>query len=190
MKRVIFVEPQIENPETIVDIFKKCNPDNRFVNPHICLVFPFESDLETRILESIINDVFIKYSCFDIQLSGLTVSYEKRNNFLFLNVIDERNILKQMSSELYNSLGDNVKLRGQYTPHITLAKSKSVEEINRINSDAQTLLQSEYTATISTIYCKKLIQDSNGNLKLEHEIEFELPQRTSRNYENNSRNNR
>ena len=175
MKRVIFIEPQIENSETILDIFKKHNPDSCFVNPHICLVFPFESDLETSILESIINDVFIKYSSFDIQLSGLTVSYEKRNNFLFLNVIDDLNILRQMSSDLYTRLGDNAQLKGQYTPHITIGKSKSAKEINRINKEAQNLLQSEYTATISTIYCKKLIQDLKGNIKLEDEIEFKLP---------------
>ena len=175
MKRVIFVKPKIDNSETIVNIFKKYNPDSSFVNPHICLVFPFESDLETSILESIINDVFINYSSFDIQLSCLTVSYEKRNNFLFLNVIDDLNMLRQMSSDLYTRLGDNAKLKGQYTPHITIGKSKSAKEINRINKEAQNLLQSEYTATISTIYCKKLIQDLNGNLKLEHEIEYRLP---------------
>lgn len=174
MKRVIFVEPQIDNSETILDIFKKYNPDSSFVNPHICLVFPFESDLETRTLQSIINDIFSKSSSFNIQLSGLSVSYEKRNNILFLNVIDEQNILKQMSSELYTSLGDNAKLKGQYTPHITIGKSKSAEEINQINKDSQTLLQPFYNATISAIYCKKLIQDSNGNIKLEDEIEFNL----------------
>ena len=183
MKRVIFVEPQIENSKTIMDLFKKYNPDSNFVNPHICLVFPFDSDLETRVLESIINDIFSKYRSFDIKLSGLSVSYEKRNNFLFLNVIDDLNILRQMSSDLYTRLGDNAKFKGLYTPHITLGKSKSAKEINKINKEAQNALQSEYTATISTIYCKKLIQDSKGNIKIEDEIEFELPQRTSRNNE-------
>lgn len=175
MKRVIFVEPQIENSETIFDIFKKHNPDSSFVNPHICIVFPFESALETRTIESIFNDVFSKYSSFDIRLSGLSVIYEKRNNFLFLNVVDKLNILKQMSSDLYNRLGDNAKLRGQYTPHITIGKSKSAEEINRINKELQALLQLCFNATISTIYCKKLVQDSNGNMKLEDEIEYKLP---------------
>lgn len=175
MRRVIFVEPQIENPETIIDIFKKHNPDSSFVNPHICLVFTFESDLETSVLETIINNTLNKYSSFDIKLSGLSVSYEKRNNFLFLNVVDELNILKQMSSDLYTRLGDNAKFKGLYTPHITLGKSKSAKEINKINKEAQNALQSEYTATISTIYCKKLIQDSSGNIKLEYELEYKLP---------------
>ena len=174
MKRVIFIEPQIENSETILEIFTKYNPDSSFVNPHICLVFPFESNLETRILESIINDVFIKYSSFDIQLSGLTVSYEKRNNFLFLNVIDDLNILRQMSSDLYTRLGDYAKLKGQYFPHITLAKSESIEEINQVHFGSLKLLQSNYSATISSVYCKKLIKDYDGNTKLEDEIEFKL----------------
>ena len=172
MKRVIFVEPQIENPETIIDIFKKHNPDSSFVNPHICLVFPFESNMETSELESIIHNIFSKYRSFDIQLSGLSVSYEERNNFLFLNVIDELDILKQMSCELYKSLEKNAKLKGQYTPHITIAKSKSVEEIKRIKKDSQTLLQSNYYAAISTIYCKKFVKNTDGNTYLEDEIKF------------------
>lgn len=174
MKRVIFVEPQIENSEVILDIFKKHNPDSSFVNPHICLVFPFESDLETSVLGTIINNTLNKYSSFDIKLSGLSVSYEKRNNFLFLNVVDELNILKQMSSELYDSLGNNARLKGEYIPHITIAKSKSKEVINQIHNDSQKLLQSVNCATISTIYCKKLIKDSVGNTKLEEELEYKL----------------
>ena len=126
MKRVIFVEPQIEDPDTIFDIFRKYNPDSSFVNPHICLVFPFESDLQTSPIESLINNVFSKYNNFDIQLSGLSISYEEKNNFLFLNVIDDSNTLKQMSNELYNCLGDNAKLRGEFIPHITIGKSKSI----------------------------------------------------------------
>ena len=141
MKRVIYVEPQIENPDVIFDIFKNFNPDSSFVNPHICLVFPFESDLQTNILESIINNTFSNYSNFDIQLSGVSISYEEKTNFLFLNVIDESNTLRQMSRELYNCLGDSAILRGEYTPHITIGKSKNVDEINKMYNKSKNLLQ-------------------------------------------------
>ena len=180
MERVIFVEPQIDNKEQIIDIFKKYNPDSSFVNPHICLVFPFDSDLETNVLELMINNIFRKYNSFIIQLSGLSISYEENNNFLFLNVIDELNILRQMSSELYNSLGDNAKLKGDYIPHITIAKSKSKEEINKISKESQLLLQTNYNAKVSTIYCKRLIEDKEGNLRLEDEIEYKLPQKLNK----------
>lgn len=174
MKRVIFVEPKIENSETIADIFNKYNPDSSFVNPHICLVFPFESDLETSVLETIINNTLSKYISFGITLSSLSISHEKRNNFLFLNVIDESNILGQMSRELYDSLGDNADLRGEYIPHITIAKSKSKEEINQVYNASKMLLQLVYRTTISSVYCKKLVKTSAGNIKLEDEIEFKL----------------
>ena len=176
MKRVIFVEPKIENSNAIFDIFKKYNPDSSFVNPHICLVFPFESDLQTNELETIINDTFSKYNIFDIQLSGVSVSYEEKNNFLFLNVIDESNTLIQMSSDLYDCLGESAKLRGSYTPHITIGKSKNIDEIDKMFKNSKTMLQQIYKASISTIYCKKLIKDSNNNLKLENEIELDLNQ--------------
>ena len=176
MKRVIYVEPHIENSDVIFDIFKKYNPDSSFVNPHICLVFPFESDLQTNTLESIIISTFSKYSNFDIQLSGISISYEKKNNFLFLNVIDESNTLGQMSRDLYKCLGGNAKLRGEYIPHITIGKSKTVDEINQMYNNSKKILQDNYKASILTIYCKKLIKDSNGNTKLEDEIELELNQ--------------
>ena len=175
MKRVVFVEPQIEDSEEIFNIFRKYNPDSSFVNPHICLVFPFESNLKTSVIQSLISNIFSKYSNFYIRLSGLSVSYEENNNFLFLNVIDGFNILKQMSYEIYNSLGDNAKFRGEYIPHITIGKSNSIEDINKIYESSQTLLQHSYRAAISTIYCKKLIKDSAGNTKLEDEIQFNLP---------------
>ena len=173
MKRVIYVEPQIENPDVIFDLFKKYNPDSRFVNPHICLVFPFESDLQTNILEAIINNTFSKYSDFDIQLSGLSVSYEEKNNFLFLNVIDDSNILGKMSSELYSCLGDNAKLRGEYIPHITIGKSKTMDEINQMYNNSKVLLQDNYKASILTIYCKKLanIHDCKCQYKNAQKVE-------------------
>ena len=88
------------------------NPDSSFINPHICLVFPFESDLKINELDTITNNIFNKYYVFDIELSGAAFNYEEKNNFLFLNVIDESNTLGQMSSKLYNRLENNAKLRG------------------------------------------------------------------------------
>ena len=174
MKRVIYVEPVIDNSKVIFDIFKKYNPDSSFVNPHICLVFPFESDLDISTLENIIMDTFNKYNNFDIQLSGLSVSYEEKNNFLFLNVIDESNILKQMSKSLYKNLGEYAKLKGEYIPHITIGKSNSIDEINYMYNTSKELLKNNYKASISSVYCKKIIKDFNGNTKLEDEVEVEL----------------
>lgn len=83
MKRVIFIEPVIENGEVIESVFRRYNPDSSFVNPHICLVFPFESDLSTVEIANIFQKVLSKYNNFNIRLNGLTISYEDNNNFCF-----------------------------------------------------------------------------------------------------------
>lgn len=180
MKKVIFVEPIIENGEVIEEVFKKYNPDSSFVNPHICLVFPFESDLSTEIIDSIFQKVLPKYKDFNINLNSLSISYEGNNNFLFLNVIDENNILKKISEELYAYLGSNAKLKGVYTPHITIGKSKSIQEIESIHDIAANLLTGSFKAHITSIYSKILVKDEHGNISLKNEIVYDLSQKESK----------
>ena len=60
-----------------------------------------------------------------------------------------------MSSELYSCLGDNAKLRGEYIPHITIGKSKTMDEINQMYNNSKVLLQDNYKASILTIYIAK-----------------------------------
>ena len=61
MKRVIFVEPQMDNGSDIFEFFKKNNSDSRMVGMHICLVFPFDSDLTTDDMQTII-EAYERYS--------------------------------------------------------------------------------------------------------------------------------
>lgn len=173
MKRVILVEPEIDDSEGIIKIFNKFNLDSKFVNLHISLVFPFDSNLETDKMSSIFKNVLSKYKSLNVRLRGLTVSHEKNDNFLFLNVDENRDILKQMSKDLYDSLGDCTKLKGKYIPHITLGKSEAIDEIQKMYRLASDLLEEDYSATINTIYCKKFVTNQNSML-LENEIEYVL----------------
>lgn len=176
MKRVIFIEPVIENGKVIESLFRKYNPDSSFVNPHICLVFPFESDLTTEEIDNVFQKVLPKYNDFNTRLNGLSISYEEKNNFLFLNVEDENGILKNISEELYGYLGENATLKGTYTPHITIGKSKLIEEIESIHNIASNLLMSSFNAKIHSINSKILVEDADGNVSLEKEIEYDLSQ--------------
>ena len=180
MKRVIFIEPVIENVEVIESLFRKYNPDSSFVNPHICLVFPFESNLNTEAIDKIFQKVLPKYNEFNIYLNGLSISYEENNNFLFLNVEDENNILKNISEELYGYLGSNAILKETYTPHIIIGKNKSIEETESIHNMASNLLTSKFNAQIQSINSKILVRDSEGNVSLEKEIEYDLSRKRNK----------
>ena len=68
-------------------------------------------------------------------------------------------------------------MKGTYTPHITIGKSKSIEEIESIHNMASNLLTSRFNAQIQSINSKILVRDSEGNVSLEKEIEYDLSQK-------------
>lgn len=174
MKRFIFVEPNIENGNIINSFFYKNNPDSSILNPHICLVFPFDSNIGSDTIDEIIKKAMEKYNSFEISLEGLSISYEGASNFLFLNVIDENNILKKMCHELYSLIGSDAKLRGEYIPHITIGKSKSVSEINKMYNEAKEKIKGNFNATITSIYSKIIIEKSKDDISIENEISYSL----------------
>jgi 2'-5' RNA ligase len=181
MKRVIYVEPIIEEGDTVDELFRKYNPDSKFVNSHICLVFPFESNLVSEEINEIFMSTLYDLESFDIKLSGLEISYEENNNFLFLNVIDEFGILRQMSFALYNELGNNAKLKGIYKPHITIGKSRTINEIKKMENDASILSTLVLNAKINKIYSKIMNKDDNGNAYLIDELEIYLDDKKEHN---------
>lgn len=104
LKRVIFVEPKIENCDEIYKFFKNNNPDSSMVGMHICLVFPFHSDMDSVAIKNMMIEVLGSIKTFQIVIKGTLISLEAKNNFLFLNVKDRDNILFEISNELYNRL--------------------------------------------------------------------------------------
>lgn len=93
---------------------------------------------------------------------------------MFLNIFDENNTLKKISEELYKYLGSNAALKGDYKPHITIGKSKLVQEIETISNIVSKLLIGNFNAQIQSINSKILVKDNDGNIYLENEIEFDL----------------
>lgn len=174
MKKVIYVEPVIENCDVIYNFFSKHNPDSKFVNPHICLVFPFESEIETSTIEEIFKDVFSDIDGFKIGLSGIEERLEEKNNFLFLKVYDASDNLKNLSEKLYKRLEGSAILKGEYNPHITIAKNSSVDCINSIMEEAKCFSNISFDAYVDSINCGVLSKNENGNIVLENELVYSL----------------
>ena len=174
MKRVIYVEPIIENNNLIYEFFYKYNSDSKFVNPHICLVFPFESNIETSTIDELFRNVFDDINSFKISLSGIEESLEEKNNFLFLKVNDASDNLKNLIQKLYKRLEGSAKLKGEYNPHITIAKNSSVDCINSIMEEAKCFSNISFDAYVDNINCGVLSKDENGNIVLKNELVYSL----------------
>ena len=174
MKRVIFIEPNINN-KIINKIFNKYNSDSKFVNPHICLVFPFESNLTTNEIDTILKNTLSGVECFDIFIKGISISYENNNNFIFLNIADTNDILATISEKLYYELGNNAILKtDKYIPHITIAKNKSKDKINLIYNEISRFNTLLINLKVDKIYSKIMIKDSMNNIRLQNELEYIL----------------
>ena len=173
MKRVILIEPII-NDNLIESLFNNYNPDSNFANPHICLVFPFESNLTKEDINNILERILNNINSFSIELKGIEASYEEKYNYLFLKVKDKDNILHNISNNLYKELGSNATLKGIYKPHITIAKDKDKNKINIIKDKIDTLLNNNYDAYINKISSKIISKDINNNIILIDEIDYYL----------------
>lgn len=161
MKRVIYIEPEIDNQD-IINLFNEYNPDSSFVNPHICLVFPFKSDIKSETINEIMNSVFDGMEEFELELRGISVSYEEKNNFVFLNVDDKEQKLSEMSKLLYSKLGGCAVLKGTFTPHITIGKNPSLDAIDEIKVNVEQKLNSAYTCKIKNVKSSIMILDNNN----------------------------
>ena len=71
-------------------------------------------------------------------------------------------------------MGNNALLKGTYTPHITIGKSKNIEEIESIYKIVSKLLIGSFNAQIKSINSKVLVKDIDENVFLEKEIEYDL----------------
>ena len=174
MKRVILVIPEIENGKEITQFFLENNPDSRFVDIHICLVFPFDGELSTEEMSEIMQMALGKAESFEIELTGFSISFEETNNFLFLDVNDKNNFLKQISTDLYHELQEVAKLKGDYTPHITIGKSNSVEDIKQMQREVLKINDIKCKAKISKVYSKLFEENELGEIMLRDELEIRL----------------
>lgn len=174
MKRVIFVEPQMDNGSDIFEFFKKNNSDSRMVGMHICLVFPFDSDLTTDDMQTIMEESLSGQKKFQITVKGTSVSFEAINNFLFLDVDDSKRNLFNMSKELYQRLEGYAQLFGNYNPHITVGKCPDMDGFEKMQNELEILGPIEFKATVDTVYCKVMDMNENGEPYLKDEVVYHL----------------
>lgn len=103
MLRTIMIFPDFENIEKIKEIREKYDPSATLVEPHITIVFPFESELKNTDIEKILNARLNDIAAFNIKLCGVSKQVDKFGNYLFLNVIEGQKEILKINKQLYNN---------------------------------------------------------------------------------------
>jgi hypothetical protein len=115
--------PKFENIQIIDEIRGKYDPLANHVRPHITLVFPFDSDIGKSELEEHIRSTVSDLKPFEVVLGNLK-PVRSFGNYLFLNIIDGSDNIKELHKRLYTGILESyfpVWLKnGAYLPHMTV----------------------------------------------------------------------
>jgi 2'-5' RNA ligase len=125
LKRCIMIFPEFMNMEVIQGIRRQYDPLVLHVKPHITLVFPFASSIESDELRSHIADVISGIPPFRVKLSGITAHVDRSGHYLFLNVVEGCREITAIHSRLYGGILKPHQppfLQKGYTPHLTLGR--------------------------------------------------------------------
>ena len=148
--RTIMIFPEFENIEVIDKIRSKYDPLADLVRPHITLVFPFESDMTDDEIRAILEKRLEDTGKFDLTLHGFSKQIdEKFGNTLFLDVIQGYDEIVKLHDILYANEFKQFNLGYPYIPHVTVGKTRTVEELGDAYEDA-----SSCTEVFSTVVTK------------------------------------
>ncbi|WP_432403732.1 2'-5' RNA ligase family protein [Wukongibacter sp. M2B1] len=132
LNRCILIFTEFENIKKIDELREKYDPAVNNVAPHITLVFPFESNIESSNIREHIEKNIKGIKPFEVELKGIS---GESNNYLFLNVIKGNEELTELHNRLYTGMLEEFKpefLRNtKFKPHLTVGKIHDNEEFEK-----------------------------------------------------------
>ena len=138
-KRTIMIFPDFENMEIIDSIRGKYDPLAKLVRPHITLVFPFENEMSNEEIEEILKKRLQHVKPFEIVLNGISMLEDEFGNTLFLDVKKGVDEICFIHDVLYKNEFKQFDLGYEYTPHITIGKLQTAEELNVAYNDLKNM---------------------------------------------------
>ncbi len=131
--------PQFDNMDVIEQIRDKYDPLAKLIQPHITLVFPFESEVSNDFLEDVIKKQLMYIKPFEVVLQGFSKQIDENASYLFLDVIMGAMELQSIHNLLYNVNFATLNEDYTYVPHITVGRFSEVSSLNNAYADVKNL---------------------------------------------------
>ena len=118
-KRAIIIFPQFGSHTNLIqDIRNRYDPLANKIAPHITLVFPFDSQISSKVLYRHIKNSLQGFEAFSLSMQG--ISHEAKN-YLFLNLMKGREDIIKIHDLLYSELiARFLSKKYIYRPHLTV----------------------------------------------------------------------
>lgn len=134
LKRCIMIFPEFANMKLIDEIREKYDPLAKHVNPHITLVFPFDSYIDTNELRDHLINKLKGIHPFSIRLKGIT-PVKSYGNYLYLNIEEGKETIVDIHHKFYTELlAEHMPEwlgKENYYPHMTVGLVEDEEEYNK-----------------------------------------------------------
>lgn len=152
--RCIHIFPKFKETEKIESIRKKYDDLYDLIEPHITLVFPFESNIEGEVLRKDIESKLKNLKPFKLS-TGKVESSGDYGYYLFLLIDESEDILKSLSESMYQGKLKSFQASWDYKPHITIGRFANEEEmleaydaINSLDVSFETVVDRVYVEVI------------------------------------------
>lgn len=163
--RCIHIFPRFEATSIIENIRKKYDSLHGCIEPHITLVFPFESTLTKEELLHEVKHIIGKNQCFQLSTEKITAIINF-GNFLFLNIGDGTEQLKELHYKLYSGLLNKYHPEwlktNTFKPHITIGRFKEEKKLLAAYESLKTF-DHKFTTKIDRVYIE-IIGDSEESI--------------------------
>lgn len=168
LKRCIMIFPTFENGQVIDKIRGLYDPLESCIRPHITLVFPFDSPIETIELREHLSSVLTDIAPFEIILKEITPT----NNFgkyLFLNIQKGRDEIIELHKSLYTGILQNYYpewLKGKdFFPHMTVGSFDSQEQFEAAISETRNI-DDTFKTTVNEISVEIIDENENSIIEI------------------------
>jgi 2'-5' RNA ligase len=167
--RTIMIFPEFENIDIINDIRKKYDPLADLVLPHITLVFPFDSELSNEELKLHLKRSLSGIKPFKVELEGFSKQENKYGNYLFLNVVQGTDVIKNIHDMLYKDKLKQFDAGYDYVPHMTVGKVSSMELLDEAFDDVNKC-NNKFSTVIKKVSVEMIGEHEESIIIIEHKL--------------------
>lgn len=167
--RTIMIFPEFKNIDVIDKIRKKYDPFADLVLPHITLVFPFDSELTNEELNLYLKECLSGIHPFKAELEGFSKQENRYGNYLFLNVVQGMDVIKNIHERLYKDKLKQFDAGYDYVPHMTVGKVSSLELLDKALNDVNKC-NDKFSTVVKKISVEMIGEHEESIIVIEHEL--------------------
>lgn len=159
MKRAVHLFPEFTNSEVIESLRKKYDPLFGLIQPHITIVFPFESEISSPVLKQHIQKALVDIDPFVILLREFTATIDR---CLILNIKKGNDNIIKLHDLLYSGLLSIYRNRRfSFYPHLTIGKFTDEQELLLVLTELSTN-ETKLETTISKVVSEIIDEKENS----------------------------